>query len=122
MTSEQVLGLRDDVDFRRYWLARVCSLTGSLVTAVAMPVLIYRLTGSELLTALTTTLEALPYAVFGLVAGAVGDRWDRRRVMITSDAVNVPPRRPAGCPPDDPGDGVRRPPRRSLRVGLAAPA
>jgi MFS family permease len=89
MTSDQALRLRHDADFRRYWLARVCSLTGSLVTAVAMPVLIYRLTGSELLTALTTTLEALPYAVFGLVAGAVGDRWDRRRVMIASDAVNV---------------------------------
>jgi MFS family permease len=91
MTSDplQVVRLRHDADFRRYWLARVCSLTGSLVTAVAMPVLIYRLTGSAFLTALTTTLEGLPYAVFGLVAGAVGDRWDRRRVMVASDAVNV---------------------------------
>ncbi|HET6165749.1 MAG TPA: MFS transporter [Marmoricola sp.] len=82
-------GLRHDADFRRYWLARVASLTGSLVTAVAMPVLIYRLTGSAFLTALVTTLEAVPYAVFGLFAGAVGDRWDRRRVMVLSDAANV---------------------------------
>ena len=89
MTSEPALRLRHDADFRRYWLARVCSLTGSLVTAVAMPVLIYRLTGSAFLTALTTTLEALPYAVFGLVAGAVGDRWDRRRVMIAADAIKA---------------------------------
>jgi predicted MFS family arabinose efflux permease len=91
MTTDplRVERLRGDRDFRRYWLARVCSLTGSLVTAVAMPVLIYRLTGSAFLTALTTTLEALPYAVFGLVAGAIGDRWDRRRVMVVSDAVNV---------------------------------
>ena len=41
--------LRDDADFRRYWLARIASLTGSLITAVAMPVLIYRMTGSPFL-------------------------------------------------------------------------
>ena len=58
--------LRDDPDFRRYWVARMASLFGSLVTAVAMPVLVYRLSGSTTLTALTTTLEALPYLLFGL--------------------------------------------------------
>ena len=58
--------LRADPDFRRYWTARLTSLTGSLVTAVAMPVLVYRISGSPGLTALTTTLEALPYLLFGL--------------------------------------------------------
>lgn len=81
--------LRDDADFRRYWLARIASLTGSLITAVAMPVLIYRMTGSPFLTALTTTLEALPYLLIGLFAGALGDRWDRKRVMVRADLVNV---------------------------------
>ena len=81
--------LRDDRDFRRYWVARMTSLTGSLVTAVAMPVLVYRLSHSPGLTALTTTLEALPYLVVGLFAGAVGDRLDRKRVMVGADLVNV---------------------------------
>lgn len=81
--------LRDDADFRRYWLARIASLTGSLITAVAMPVLVYRLSHSPFLTALTTTLEALPYLLVGLVAGALGDRWNRKRVMVTADLVNV---------------------------------
>jgi MFS family permease len=81
--------LRDDADFRRYWLARMASLAGSLVTAVAMPVLVYRLSHSPGLTALTTTLEALPYLVVGLFAGAVGDRLDRKRVMVGADVVNV---------------------------------
>jgi MFS family permease len=81
--------LRDDADFRRYWWARIASLTGSLITAVAMPVLIYRMTGSPFLTALTTTLEALPYLLIGLFAGALGDRWDRKRVMVRADLVNV---------------------------------
>ena len=77
--------LRDDGDFRRYWLARMVSLSGSLATAVAMPVLVYRLSQSPSLTALTTVLEALPYVVVGLFAGALGDRWDRKRVMVTAD-------------------------------------
>jgi MFS family permease len=81
--------LRDDGDFRRYWLARMTSLAGSLVTAVAMPVLVYRLSHSPGLTALTTTLEALPYLVIGLFAGAIGDRLDRKRVMVGADLVNV---------------------------------
>jgi MFS family permease len=81
--------LRDDADFRRYWVARIASLTGSLITAVAMPVLVYRMTASPFLTALTTTLEALPYLLIGLVAGALGDRWDRKRVMVRADLVNV---------------------------------
>jgi len=51
MTTIAITGrLRDDADFRRYWLARITSLSGSIVTAVAMPVLVYRLTGSPGLT------------------------------------------------------------------------
>jgi MFS family permease len=81
--------LRHDRDFRRYWAARQVSLSGSLITAVAMPVLVYTLTGSPGLTALTTVLEALPYLLVGLFAGVVGDRFDRRRVMVGADLANV---------------------------------
>lgn len=81
--------LRDDADFRRYWGARMASSFGSLVTAVVMPVLVYRLSGSPALTALTATLEALPYILLGLFAGAIGDRLDRKRVMVVADLANV---------------------------------
>ncbi|MGW6278090.1 MFS transporter [Kribbella sp. NPDC055071] len=81
--------LRDDPDFRRYWLARALSITGSMVTAIALPVLVYRLSGSTVLTALVTALEAAPYLVAGLFAGALADRWNRRRTMVTADLVNA---------------------------------
>jgi MFS family permease len=81
--------LRADPDFRRYWLARVLSMTGSLTTAVAMPVLVYQLTGSPFLTALVTTLEAAPYLLVGLFAGALTDRWNRKTVMVAADVVNT---------------------------------
>jgi MFS family permease len=47
------------------------------------------MTASPFLTALTTTLEALPYLLIGLFAGALGDRWDRKKVMVRADLVNV---------------------------------
>ncbi|WP_157979694.1 MFS transporter [Kribbella monticola] len=83
------LRLRDDPDFRRYWLARSSSLTGSMVTAIALPVLVYRLSGSPFLTALVTALEAAPYLLVGLFAGALADRWNRRRVMVSADLINT---------------------------------
>jgi MFS family permease len=89
MTTVMPDRLRDDPDFRRYWLARALSITGSMVTAIALPVLVYRLSGSTVLTALVTALESAPYLLTGLFAGALADRWNRRRVMITADCVNA---------------------------------
>ncbi|TDU86813.1 putative MFS family arabinose efflux permease [Kribbella voronezhensis] len=89
MITDVPLRLRDDPDFRRYWLARSSSLTGSMVTAIALPVLVYRLSGSPFLTALVTALEAAPYLLVGLFAGALADRWNRRRVMVSADLVNT---------------------------------
>jgi MFS family permease len=89
MTTTAPARLRDDPDFRRYWLARVLSIIGSMVTAVALPVLVYRMSGSTFLTALTTALEAAPYLLTGLFAGALSDRWNRQRVMVSADLVNA---------------------------------
>ncbi|HET6740476.1 MAG TPA: MFS transporter [Kribbella sp.] len=89
MTMGAPARLRDDADFRRYWLARALSVTGSMVTAIALPVLVYRLSGSTVLTAVVTALESAPYLLAGLFAGALADRWNRRRVMVTADCVNA---------------------------------
>lgn len=82
-------GLRTDPDFVRFWLARQVSIAGSLITALALPVLIYRVSGSAPLTALVAVLEGLPWLLFGLIAGAVSDRVDRRRLMVGADVINV---------------------------------
>lgn len=81
--------LRDDRDFRRYWWARVLSTAGSGVTLVALPVLVYRLTGSTVLTALVSALEASAYVVFGLLSGARSDRHDRRAIMVGADLLDA---------------------------------
>lgn len=65
-----------------FWAARVISISGSTITAVVLPILVFQLTGSALQTALLATLEVLPYFVFRLLAGALADRVDRRRLMV----------------------------------------
>lgn len=81
--------LRNDAVFRRFWLARVCSLAGTAVTYVAMPALVYQLTGSNLWTAFVAVAVAAPFLCFGLVAGVVADRVDRRRLMVATDVANA---------------------------------
>ncbi len=87
VTAPGVVPLRHDYDFRRYWVARQVSTAGTLVTAVALPVLVYRLSGSPSLTALITVVEGVPYLLFGLFSGALSDRLDRQRVMVVADVV-----------------------------------
>jgi MFS family permease len=81
--------LRDEPDFRRYWWARLLSSAGTIVSYIALPVLVYRLTGSAVLTAAVSALETASYVAVGLFAGALSDRWDRRRIMVVADCVDA---------------------------------
>jgi len=78
-----------DPDWRRYWVSRIVSYAGGTITYVTAPILVYALSGSALLTGVTAATEGLPYLIFGLFAGALADRMDRRRVMVSADVVNA---------------------------------
>ena len=78
-----------DPDWRKYWLSRVVSYAGGTVTYVTAPILVYALTSSALLTGVTAATEGLPYLIFGLFAGAISDRVDRQRLMVSCDLVNA---------------------------------
>jgi MFS family permease len=81
--------LRSDPVWRRYLVARAVSWTGSMLTLVALPLLVFQLTGSPALTAALTAVEALPYLLLGLLAGALADRWDRRRLMVATSLADA---------------------------------
>jgi MFS family permease len=77
-------GLRHDPAFRRYWSANAISTAGSSISLVVFPLLMFQRSGSPLLTSLLETAYIGPYVLLGLVAGAIADRLDRRRLMIGS--------------------------------------
>ena len=81
--------LRADPDFRRYFVARLLSQAGTIITLIALPVLVYRISDSATLTATVSMFEAAPYMLFGLFAGALADRLDRRRLMVTADLADA---------------------------------
>jgi MFS family permease len=80
---------RLSVDFWKFWSGQTISNMGSSITMFALPLLVYRLTGSALSLALTTTFGFLPYLLFGLILGAWVDRIDRRRLMIAVDVAQA---------------------------------
>jgi MFS family permease len=72
-------------DFWKFWAGQTTSQLGSSFTAFALPLLVYKLTGSSVSLAIGTAMYFLPYLLFGLVIGAWVDRVDRRRMMIAVD-------------------------------------
>lgn len=87
-TDARVDSALADPTYRWFLAARTIAMAGNALTLVALPVLVYRLTGSATLTALVAALETAPYLLVGLLAGALVDRAHRRRVLVTSATVS----------------------------------
>jgi MFS family permease len=68
------------------WSGQLVSLIGSGPTGFALGVWLYQQTGSVTLFALNALFFTLPRLLMSPIAGALVDRWDRRWVMILSDA------------------------------------
>jgi MFS family permease len=80
--------LRRVPGFRLYATARVLSWGGSSVSWIALPVAMYQLTASPLWTASVVVVEAVPYLVFGLLAGALADRFRHLTIMVRADLLS----------------------------------
>jgi len=86
-TQPSPLGIFANRSFRRYYVGQTFSYAGDGLRLIAIPLLVYRLTGSALSVGLTYALEFGPFALFGLVGGSLADRLDRRGLMIGADFV-----------------------------------
>lgn len=70
--------------FRAIWTANLISQLGSSIQAVGAAWLMTGLTTSHTLVALVQASSYSPILLAGLVAGAIADNYDRRRVMLTA--------------------------------------
>jgi MFS family permease len=76
-------------EFRKLFVAQAISDAGDAMTFMALLFLVNALTHSPAVLAGLSIAVAVPSMVGGVVAGAVADRFDRRRIMIGSDALRA---------------------------------
>ncbi|WP_432478295.1 MFS transporter [Nocardioides sp. GXQ0305] len=81
--------LRDSRDFRLLFAAGTVFYLGGMVSYVAIPFQVYRLTGSNLAVGAIGIAELVPIVVFGLWGGALADHVDRRRLLVGCGVAQV---------------------------------
>ncbi|MEU6281452.1 MFS transporter [Streptomyces sp. NPDC047028] len=74
------------LDFRRLWLSGLISNFGSFLTFVALPVQLKDLTGSAAAVGAIGAVELLPLILCGLYGGALADAFDKRRLIVWTEA------------------------------------
>ncbi len=76
-------------DYRKLWVGQMISVVGDKLNQIAMGIMVYKITGSMLQMGVMLGVTVLPSALFGLIAGAYVDRWDRRKTMIVADLLRA---------------------------------
>jgi DHA3 family macrolide efflux protein-like MFS transporter len=75
--------------FFTIWIGQAFSLLGSSLVGFALIWWLTDTTGSATVLATAAMLELLPRVFVGPLAGALVDRWNRRWVMLTADAITA---------------------------------
>jgi len=79
MTNEQKR------NFLLYSIGRLVSLIGTGIQMIALPLYILDLTGSGTLMGTFALLSTLPGLIFSPIAGVLGDRMNRKKIMVNTD-------------------------------------
>lgn len=75
--------------FTYLWTGQLVSTVGDALTSLAAGIIVYEITGSVLSVGLMLMASAAPTLVFGLIAGVVVDRYDRKMIMIVTLVVRA---------------------------------
>ena len=76
-------------DFLILWSTQSVSQLGSSITAFALTLWLYEKTGSSLSTAALTICSYAPYVLMSIFAGALTDRFDKKKAMLVCDVLAV---------------------------------
>jgi len=78
-------------NYRRYFAGQLISLSGTWMQTVAAVWVILTLTGSGVAVGLTTALQFLPMLLIGAWGGLLADRFPKRRLLMTTQALMMIP-------------------------------
>lgn len=68
------------------WITQSFSALGSAMTNFALVIWLYQKSGSALTTAMLTVCSYAPYVLLSIFAGAVSDKWDKKKIMLICDS------------------------------------
>ena len=69
------------------WSTQSLSTLGSGMTSYALVLWLYLQSGSALKTALLSICSYTPYVIMSIFAGALSDRWNKKRTMLICDLI-----------------------------------
>ena len=76
-------------NFLILWSTQSISQLGSSITTFALTLWLYEQTGSALSTAALTICSYAPYVLMSIFAGALTDRFDKKKTMLVCDVLAV---------------------------------
>jgi MFS family permease len=76
-------------DYRLLWFSQAAAEFGHNATTIAFPLLVLAVTGSTAASGLVLGTIAAAQLVAGLPAGALADRWNRKRILLSCEAAQV---------------------------------
>ena len=74
-------------NFSLLWSAGLISMIGDWMLFIALPIYVYKLTGSALATSTMFIAEMIPSLLLGSLAGVFVDRWNRKRIMVITNLL-----------------------------------
>jgi MFS family permease len=78
-------------NYRRYFWGQIVSVSGNWTQMVAEIWLVLSLSGSGVAVGMTTALQFLPILLFGAWGGVLADRFDKRRLLMATQALMALP-------------------------------
>ena len=78
-------------DFRLIWIAILCANTSMHMRSVASLYQVYDISGSSLQLGLTGFSQAFPFVCFGLLGGVLADTFNRKKMIISTQLMNLVP-------------------------------
>jgi MFS family permease len=76
-------------NFQLFFGGQIISLVGTWMDTAAEALLVYRLTGSSLLLGTVAFAGQIPIALCATAGGYVADRFDRRKIVITTQTLSM---------------------------------
>ena len=74
-------------DFRWLYIGQFVSLMGTMISYVAVPYQIFKITGSSALVGLLGVVQLVPLVVFGLIGGTYADRLNRKKLIVNCEII-----------------------------------